>query len=78
MYIDVKIVGTSKIVRICGLGWTPEGALKSLKDSLAKRNALLMDRYGMHIDVTLPFTQKIPDHCIATSNLPWWKRLFRV
>lgn len=21
---------------------------------------------------------KIPDHCLATSNLPWWKRLFRV
>lgn len=21
---------------------------------------------------------EIPDHCLATSNLPWWKRLFRV
>lgn len=20
----------------------------------------------------------IPEHCIATSNLPWWKRIFRV
>lgn len=23
-------------------------------------------------------TRPIPDHCLATSNLPWWKRLFRV
>ena len=22
--------------------------------------------------------KKVPDHCLATSNLPWWKRLFRV
>ena len=22
--------------------------------------------------------RKIPDHCLATSNLPWWRRLFRV
>ena len=22
--------------------------------------------------------EKIPDHCLATSKLPWWKRLFRI
>lgn len=77
MYVDVKIEGTSKVVRINGFGWTPEGALKDLYDGIDYRNEYL-NRLGLRIDIILPRLIKIPKHCIATSNLPWWKRLLRI
>lgn len=76
MYIDVQIEGLPVENRIHGFGWTPEGALQGLHESLVRRN-IVLQRHGLGITVELPGL-KIPDHCLATSNLPWWKRLFRI
>lgn len=53
-------------------GFTVDDALRNLQ--LKYKDACnIRDRFNMAIRVS-----EAPDHCLATSNLPWWKRLFRI
>lgn len=64
-----------------GLGYTPDEAIRSCRDAYLKwcvmygtirDGKIVEDRWKQRVPYTLP------PRLQATSNLPWWKRLFRV
>lgn len=56
-----------------GAGHTIDAAIKNCQyDYLYYCNA------QEHASNFAASCSKIPSHCAATSNLPWWRRLFRV
>lgn len=58
-----------------GVGTTLDEAMANCRDHYInfcnRRDAAKAELQRM----TAP---RIPNHCLATSNLPWWKRLFRI
>lgn len=70
-----------------GYGETPDVAIRNCQNQILCKRAR-EDHFNKEIDrlvravespsIPLFCETKVPDHCLATSNLPWWKRLFRV
>lgn len=58
-----------------GVGQTFDEALANCRKQYMIRSN---DLRQAELDVQKLLRPKIPDHLLATSNLPWWKRLFRV
>lgn len=67
-----------------GYGETVDAAIRSMRHVYLQKQteqAVARELAYKDIDKMLEssiFNEKLPTHCVATSNLPWWRRLFRV
>lgn len=61
-----------------GRGNTIESALRSLRQAYLHEQAEVARVRELTYKEIDKMIEKPPAHCVATSNLPWWRRLFRV